>query len=148
MASYITCATPLQWSSSTPYEALTLVVDSNGTGYISKKQVPSGTVLTNSEYWTKVPNLARAVSLAQQSADSAQQSANSAAEAAEDAKNTATAANSAAASASASAQQAITAAGQASTAASKAQNSSDLAQRAALAAQYMAEMSAGIYPIS
>ena len=39
------------WSATTAYEALSVVDDGLGTSYTSKKPVPAGTPLTNTEYW-------------------------------------------------------------------------------------------------
>ena len=45
-------ADPIQWDSATSYEYLTIVTSADfGQAYISKKDVPSGTPLTNTEYW-------------------------------------------------------------------------------------------------
>lgn len=48
-------ADPIEWSNSTSYEYLTLVSTADyGQGYVSKKDVPAGTPLTNTEYWIPV----------------------------------------------------------------------------------------------
>ena len=45
-------ADPIEWSNSKSYEYLTIVTSADfGQAYISKKDVPSGTPLTNTEYW-------------------------------------------------------------------------------------------------
>lgn len=45
-------ADPIQWDDSTSYEYLTIVTSADfGQAYISKKDVPSGTPLTNTDYW-------------------------------------------------------------------------------------------------
>lgn len=45
-------ADPIIWDAGTSYEYLTLVASAGfGQAYISKKDVPSGTPLTNTEYW-------------------------------------------------------------------------------------------------
>lgn len=45
-------ADPIQWDASTSYEYLTIVTSADfGQAYISKKDVPSGTPLTDTEYW-------------------------------------------------------------------------------------------------
>ena len=45
-------ADPIIWDAETSYEYLTLVASTDfGQAYISKKDVPSGTPLTNTEYW-------------------------------------------------------------------------------------------------
>ena len=48
----IVMADPLEWDENTTYEYLTLVL-SGGNSYISKKDVPAGTPLTDDEYWVK-----------------------------------------------------------------------------------------------
>lgn len=48
-------ADPIIWDESTSYEYLTLVASTDfGQGYVSKKDVPAGTPLTNDEYWVPV----------------------------------------------------------------------------------------------
>ena len=48
-------ADPIEWSNSTSYEYLTLVSTADyGQGYVSKKDVPAGTPLTDTEYWIPV----------------------------------------------------------------------------------------------
>ena len=48
-------ADPIIWDAETSYEYLTLVASTDfGQGYISKKDVPSGTPLTNTDYWIPV----------------------------------------------------------------------------------------------
>lgn len=48
-------ADPIEWDESTSYEYLTLVCTSDfGRGYVSKKDVPSGTPLTDTDYWIPV----------------------------------------------------------------------------------------------
>ena len=48
-------ADPIEWSNSTSYEYLTLVSTVDyGQGYVSKKDVPAGTPLTDTEYWIPV----------------------------------------------------------------------------------------------
>lgn len=42
------------WSANKTYEVITIVNDSNDNSYISKKDVPKGTELTNTEYWQPV----------------------------------------------------------------------------------------------
>lgn len=45
-------ADPIIWSASTSYEYLTLVASTDfGQGYISKRDVPAGTPLTDTDYW-------------------------------------------------------------------------------------------------
>ena len=48
-------ATPIEWSSARSYEALEIVTYLN-TSYTSKKAVPVGTAITNSEYWVATGN--------------------------------------------------------------------------------------------
>lgn len=48
-------ADPIIWDENTSYEYLTLVASTDfGQGYVSKRDVPSGTPLTNTEYWVPV----------------------------------------------------------------------------------------------
>lgn len=48
-------ADPIIWDEATSYEYLTLVASADfGQGYVAKKDVPSGTPLTNTEYWIPV----------------------------------------------------------------------------------------------
>lgn len=48
-------ADPIIWSEETSYEYLTLVASTDyGQGYISKRDVPAGTPLTDTEYWIPV----------------------------------------------------------------------------------------------
>ena len=48
-------ADPIVWSESTSYEYLTLVASADfGQGYVSKRDVPAGTPLTNTDYWIPV----------------------------------------------------------------------------------------------
>lgn len=48
-------ANPIQWNITTQYEANTVVIDPNtGTAYISSKPVPSGVLLTNTDYWSVI----------------------------------------------------------------------------------------------
>lgn len=48
-------ADPIIWDEGTSYEYLTLVASADfGQGYVAKKDVPSGTPLTNTEYWVPV----------------------------------------------------------------------------------------------
>lgn len=50
-------ADPIQWDITTQYQANTVVVDpKTGTAYISTKPVPSGILLTDTNYWTVVFN--------------------------------------------------------------------------------------------
>lgn len=47
-------AEPLLWNITSQYEQNTLVQDSTGNTYLSKKPVPTGIPITNNEYWLKV----------------------------------------------------------------------------------------------
>ena len=48
-------ADPIIWDEGTSYEYLTLVASTDfGQGYVSKRDVPSGTPLTNTDYWIPV----------------------------------------------------------------------------------------------
>ncbi len=49
-------ATPIQWNITSQYEANTVVVDSNGSAYLSVRPVPSGVSLDRTEFWTKIGN--------------------------------------------------------------------------------------------
>ena len=49
-------ADPIQWDITSQYEANTVVVDSNGSAYLSVKPVPSGVSLDRVEFWTKIGN--------------------------------------------------------------------------------------------
>lgn len=46
-----------QWQSNTAYEPLTIVQDSQGNSYTSKKKVPAGIALSNTEYWIMTANV-------------------------------------------------------------------------------------------
>lgn len=53
--SVIVPADPIEWDDSTSYEYLTLVTSTDfGRGYVSKKDVPAGTPLTDTDYWIPV----------------------------------------------------------------------------------------------
>ena len=53
--SVIVPADPIEWSADTSYEYLTLVSSADfGQGYVAKRDVPSGTPLTNTDYWIPV----------------------------------------------------------------------------------------------
>lgn len=47
---------PINWNIATQYEPTTIVVDVEGNGYISRKAVPAGIALTDSDYWTRIFN--------------------------------------------------------------------------------------------
>ena len=60
-------ADPIEWSAETSYEYLTLVSSADfGQGYVAKKDVPSGTPLTNTEYWIPVASFNAQLSQLQQ----------------------------------------------------------------------------------
>lgn len=46
-------ADPLEWNEGTTYEYMTLVLAPSGNSYISKRDVPAGTPVTNTDYWIK-----------------------------------------------------------------------------------------------
>lgn len=48
-------ANPIEWDNLREYESLTIVTY-NGTAYTSRKRVPAGTALSNSEYWAVTGN--------------------------------------------------------------------------------------------
>lgn len=54
--SVITFADPITWDITEQYTALTVVVDSDGTAYLSKQPVPSGVAITNTSYWLPIFN--------------------------------------------------------------------------------------------
>ncbi len=54
--SVITFADPITWDITEQYTALTVVVDSDGTAYLSKQPVPSGVAITNTNYWLPIFN--------------------------------------------------------------------------------------------
>lgn len=54
--STIKYADPLLWDITNQYEANTVVVDNNGTAYLSVQPVPSGVSLDRTEFWTKIGN--------------------------------------------------------------------------------------------
>lgn len=49
-------ADPIEWNITSQYPQNTLVVDSDGTAYISKQAVPSGVDIHNTEYWQSIFN--------------------------------------------------------------------------------------------
>lgn len=53
---FITYADPIQWNITSQYGKNTIVLDSNGTAYMSLQAVPAGIPLTNSSYWMPVFN--------------------------------------------------------------------------------------------
>lgn len=63
-------ADPIIWSAETSYEYLTLVASTDfGQGYISKKDVPSGTPLTDTDYWIPVASYNAQLAQIQQQID-------------------------------------------------------------------------------
>lgn len=54
--STITYADPLQWNITTQYVKNTVVVDSDGTAYLSTQPVPAGIAINDTEYWTPIGN--------------------------------------------------------------------------------------------
>lgn len=53
--SVIVPADPIEWNGSTSYEYLTLVTSTDfGQGFVSKRDVPAGTPLTDTDYWIPV----------------------------------------------------------------------------------------------
>lgn len=52
-------ADPIQWDITTQYEKNTIVIDpSTGNAYLSTQAVPTGTALSNTDYWTVIFNYA------------------------------------------------------------------------------------------
>ena len=49
-------ADPVEWDITSQYDQNAIVIDSDGTAYISKQPVPSGILLTNDEYWQVIFN--------------------------------------------------------------------------------------------
>ena len=54
--SVITFADPITWDITEQYTALTCVVDSDGTAYLSKQPVPAGVDISNTNYWLPIFN--------------------------------------------------------------------------------------------
>lgn len=54
--SVITFADPITWDITEQYTALTCVVDSDGTAYLSKQPVPAGVDISNTNYWMPIFN--------------------------------------------------------------------------------------------
>lgn len=52
----ITFADPITWDITEQYTALTVVVDSDGTAYLSKQPVPAGVNISNTNYWLPIFN--------------------------------------------------------------------------------------------
>lgn len=60
-------ADPIQWNITSQYEKNTIVIDpQTGTAYISVQPVPTGVILTNTDYWSVVFDLERFVTQAAQ----------------------------------------------------------------------------------
>lgn len=60
-------ADPIQWDITKQYEKNTIVIDAiTGTAYISRKPVPMGVALSNTNYWNVVFDLGRFITLAAQ----------------------------------------------------------------------------------
>lgn len=49
-------ADPITWDITEQYTALTMVVDSDGTAYLSKQPVPAGIAISNTDYWLPIFN--------------------------------------------------------------------------------------------
>lgn len=54
--SVITFADPITWDITEQYTALTCVIDSDGTAYLSKQPVPAGVDISNTDYWEPIFN--------------------------------------------------------------------------------------------
>lgn len=54
--SVISFADPINWNITEQYPALTCVIDSDGTAYISRKPVPAGIDISNTDYWSPIFN--------------------------------------------------------------------------------------------
>ena len=52
----ITFADPITWDITEQYTALTCVIDSDGTAYLSKQPVPAGVDISNTDYWLPIFN--------------------------------------------------------------------------------------------
>lgn len=52
----ITFADPITWDITEQYPAMTVVVDSDGTAYLSKQPVPAGVPISNTNYWLPIFN--------------------------------------------------------------------------------------------
>ena len=52
----ITFGDPITWDITEQYPALTCVIDSDGTAYLSKQPVPAGVNITNTDYWLPIFN--------------------------------------------------------------------------------------------
>lgn len=58
----ITVADPVEWSITSQYPANTMVIDSDGTAYLSKQPVPVGIDISNEDYWQPIFNYSGIVS--------------------------------------------------------------------------------------
>lgn len=56
-------ADPLLWNITSQYEQNTLVQDSEGNTYLSKKPVPTGISIENNEYWLKVADVSTGIDI-------------------------------------------------------------------------------------
>lgn len=55
-------ADPIAWDITTQYEGNTVVINpANGTAYISTRPVPSGVLITNTDYWTPIFNYGESI---------------------------------------------------------------------------------------
>ena len=52
----ITFADPITWDITEQYTALTCVIDTDGTAYLSKQPVPAGVDISNTDYWLPIFN--------------------------------------------------------------------------------------------
>ena len=149
-------ADPIEWDASTSYEYLTLVTYSvDGRGYVSKRNVPSGTLPTDTSYWIPVAPFNVDLEQIRQQLAQVQQTASEAKSKAENAESTAAAAQRAASTAQSTAESAASDASQAKSTATAAQSAASTAQstaeealRAVKAAQDMTLMQQDSYPIT
>lgn len=52
----ISFADPIEWNITEQYTALTMVIDSDGTAYLSRQPVPAGVDISNTDYWMPIFN--------------------------------------------------------------------------------------------
>lgn len=52
----ITFGDPIQWDITSQYTTNTMVIDKDGTAYLSKQPVPAGVDITNTDYWQPIFN--------------------------------------------------------------------------------------------
>ena len=57
----LSVADPIEWNITSQYPQNTIVVDSDGTAYISKQPVPTGVALDNEAYWLVIFNYGNAI---------------------------------------------------------------------------------------